>query len=148
MGRKIVYIDLDNTVADYLGMVEKMGINPNDAKHLPNFFISLEPIEGSIEAYKLLEKHFDVYFLTTAPWSNPRAFMEKVEWVKKYFSSAYKNIIFSHHKNLLCGDYLIDDSVKNGAAEFGGEHIQIHSEKFPNWSSVLLYISQRENLNL
>ena len=53
--RKRVYIDLDNTVADYLGMAEKMGINPNDAKHIPNFFISLEPIEGSIEAYKLLE---------------------------------------------------------------------------------------------
>ena len=144
--RKRVYIDLDNTVADYLGMAEKMGIDPNDAKHVPNFFKSLKPIEGAIEAYKLLEKHFDVYFLTTAPWSNPRAFMEKVEWVKKYFPSAYKNIIFSHHKNLLCGDYLIDDSVKNGAAEFGGEHIQIHSEKFPNWSSVIYFIFTKENI--
>ena len=146
--RKRVYIDLDNTVADYLGMAKKMGIDPNNAKHVPNFFNSLKPIEGAIEAYKLLEKHFDVYFLTTAPWSNSRAFMQKVEWVKKYFPSAYKNIIFSHHKNLLCGDYLIDDSVNNGAAEFGGEHIQIHSEKFPNWSSVIYFISQRENLNL
>ena len=146
--RKIVYIDLDNTVADYLGMAEKLNLSPNDAKHVPNFFINLEPIEGSIEAYRILEEHFDVYFLTTAPWSNPRALMEKVEWVKKYFPSAYKNIIFSHHKNLLSGDYLIDDSVKNGAAEFGGERIQIHSEKFPNWSSVIYFISQRENLNL
>ena len=146
--RKIVYIDLDNTVADYLGMAEKLNVSPNDAKHIPNFFIDLEPIEGSIEAYKILEEHFDVYFLTTAPWSNPRALMEKVEWVKKYFPSAYKNIIFSHHKNLLYGDYLIDDSTKNGAAEFKGEHIQIHSEKFPNWSSVIKYISQRETLNL
>ena len=148
MGRKIVYIDLDNTVADYLGMAEKMNLSPNDAKHVPNFFKSLKPIEGAIEAYELLEKHFDVYFLTTAPWSNPRAFMEKVEWVKKYFPTAYKNIIFSHHKNLLSGDYLIDDSTKNGAAEFGGEHIQIHSEKFPNWNSVLIYLSQKESLNI
>ena len=144
--RKIVYIDLDNTVADYFGMAEKLNVSPNDAKHIPNFFINLEPIEGSIEAYKILEEHFDVYFLTTAPWSNPRALMEKVEWVKKYFPSAYKNIIFSHHKNLLCGDYLIDDSVKNGAAEFGGEHIQIHSEKFPNWSSVIYFIFTKENI--
>ena len=46
--RKIVYIDLDNTVADYLGMAEKLNVSPNDAKHIPNFFINLEPIEGSI----------------------------------------------------------------------------------------------------
>ena len=60
--RKIVYIDLDNTVADYLGMAEKMNLSPNDAKHIPNFFINLEPIKGSIEAYRILEEHFDVYF--------------------------------------------------------------------------------------
>ena len=61
---------------------------------------------------------------------------------------AYKNIIFSHHKNLNIGDYLIDDSTKNGAAEFTGEHIQIHSDKFPDWNSVIDYISKKENLNL
>lgn len=59
-----------------------------------------------------------------------------------------KNIIFSHHKNLNIGDYLIDDSTKNGAAEFNGEHIQIHSDKFPNWNSVNEYIFNKENINL
>ena len=115
MRRKRIYIDLDNTVADYLGMAERLNVSPKDAKHIPNFFINLEPIEGAIEAYRLLEAHFDLYFLTTAPWSNPRSLMEKVEWVKKYFPTAYKNIIFSHHKDLLSGEYLIDDSTKNGA---------------------------------
>ena len=148
MRRKRIYIDLDNTVADYLGMAERLNVSPKDAKHIPNFFINLEPIEGAIEAYRLLEEHFDLYFLTTAPWSNPRSLMEKVEWVKKHFPTAYKNIIFSHHKDLLSGEYLIDDSTKNGAGEFEGEHIQIHSEEFPNWVYVLMYISQRENLNL
>ena len=146
MRRKRIYIDLDNTVADYLGMAERMNINLNDAKHIPNFFINLEPIEGAIEAYRLLEEHFDLYFLTTAPWSNPRSLMEKVEWVKKYFPTAYKNIIFSHHKNLLYGEYLIDDSTKNGAGEFEGEHIQIHSEEFPNWPSVIYFIFTKENI--
>ena len=51
-------------------------------------------------------------------------------------------------KNLNIGDYLIDDSTKNGAAEFTGEHIQIHSDKFPDWNSVIDYISKKENLNL
>ena len=148
MRRKRIYIDLDNTVADYLGMAEMLNVSPKDAKHIPNFFINLEPIEGAIEAYRLLEEHFDLYFLTTAPWSNPHSLMEKVEWVKKYFPTAYKNIIFSHHKDLLSGEYLIDDSTKNGAGEFEGEHIRIHSEEFPNWPSVIYFIYQRENLNL
>ena len=78
MRRKRIYIDLDNTVADYLGMAEKMNIDPDYAKRVPNFFINLEPIEGAIEAYRLLEEHFDLYFLTTAPRSNPPALMEKV----------------------------------------------------------------------
>jgi 5'(3')-deoxyribonucleotidase len=148
MRRKRIYIDLDNTVADYLGMAEKMGVSPKDAKHIPNFFRNLKPIECAIEAYRMLEEHFDLYFLTTAPWSNHRSLMEKVEWVKEYFPTAYKNIIFSHHKDLLSGEYLIDDSTKNGAGEFEGEHIQIHSEEFPNWTSVIYFIYQRENLNL
>ena len=59
-----------------------------------------------------------------------------------------KKIKETPNVEIVSGDYLIDDSIKNGAAEFEGEHIQIHSEKFPNWHSVLIYLSQRESLNL
>jgi hypothetical protein len=47
---------------------------------------------------------------------------------------------------LLSGEYLINDSTKNGAGEFEGEHIQIHSEEFPNWVYVLMYIFNKENI--
>ena len=66
--------------------------------------------------------------------------------MKEYLPNAYKNIIFSHHKDLNKGDYLIDDSIKNGAAEFIGEHIRIHSDKFPDWKSVIKYIFNKENI--
>ena len=78
--------------------------------------------------------------------SNPNSFVEKVEWVKEYLPNVYKNVIFSHHKDLNRGDYLIDDSIKNGAAKFIGEHIQIHSDKFPAWNDVMTYIFNKENL--
>ena len=55
-------------------------------------------------------------------------------------------MIFSHHKDLNIGDYLIDDSIKNGAGNFTGEHIQIHSNKFPTWNDVMTYIFNKENL--
>ena len=144
--RKIVYIDLDNTMADYVGAAKEMNINLEDAKHIKGFFRNLKPMPGAIESYNKLSEHFDVYILSTGPWSNPTSFVEKVEWVKEYLPNAYKNVIFSHHKDLNIGDYLIDDSTKNGAGNFIGEHIQIHSNKFPTWNDVITYIFNKENL--
>ena len=144
--KKIVYIDLDNTLADYLGMCSEMGLDPKEGKHREGFFRALKPMPGAIDAYTQLCQYFDVYILSTAPWSNPHSLCEKVEWVKEYLPGAYKNVIFSHHKDLNRGDYLIDDSEKNGAKEFHGRHIKIHSEEFPTWSSVKRYILREENI--
>ena len=144
--RKTIYVDLDNTLADYLGMCDEMHIDPAAAKHTKGFFRKLKPMPGAVEAYDKLNEHFNVYILSTGPWSNPHSLCEKVEWVKEYLPSAYKNIIFSHHKNLNMGDYLIDDSEKNGAKEFAGTHIKIHSPEFPEWNSVIRYIFENENI--
>lgn len=146
MKKKIIYIDMDNTLADYLRYAKECNIDPNQAKHIPGFFINLKPFPDAIDSYNLLDKYFDVYILSTAPWSNPNALVEKINWVKKYLPNAYKNVIFSHHKDLNIGDYLIDDSILNGAGDFTGEHIQIHSDKFPNWKSVLKYIFNKEKI--
>ena len=120
--KKIIYIDMDNTLVDYSGHAKELNINPNDAKHVPNFFRELKPISGAIDAYNLLNEYFDVYILTTAPWNNPSAWSDKLLWIQKYFGDELKKkLIISHHKDLLIGDYLIDDSPKNGAADFHGE---------------------------
>lgn len=144
--KKIIYIDLDNTMADYVGAANEMNIGLGEAKQIEGFFRNLKPMPFAIESYNKLSEHFDVYILSTAPWSNPHALLEKMEWVKEYLPNAYKNVIFSHHKDLNIGDYLIDDSTKNGAGNFTGEHIQIHSNKFPNWNSVINYIFNKENI--
>ena len=145
--KKVIYIDMDNTLADYLGEAKVCNLNPKEAKRVPGFFRRLKPFEGAIEAYNLLSKYFDVYILSTAPWSNPLALVEKIEWIKEYLPNAYKNVIFSHHKELNIGHYLIDDSTRNGASSFNGEHIQIGSERFPSWESVKNYIFNKENIN-
>jgi 5'(3')-deoxyribonucleotidase len=139
---------MDNTLADYLGYAKECGLDVKEAKHVKGFFINLKPMPGAIEAYNVLNKYFDVYILTTAPWSNPDSLSEKLLWVKKWLPSAYKNVIFSHHKDLNIGDYLIDDSTKNGAGEFHGVHIPIHSEKFKDWKAVIKYIFTKERMNL
>lgn len=148
MKRKIIYIDLDDTLADYSNSAKVNKLNPDKAKHIKGFFKNLKPLPNAIESYDLLSKYFNVYILSTAPWSNPDSLVEKMEWVQKYLPNAYKNVIFSHHKELNIGDYLIDDSKKNGAFRFSGEHIEIGSNKFPNWESVIQYIFKKENIKL
>ena len=59
--KKIIHIDLDNTLADYLGMAKIMNVSPNDAKHIPVFFRNLKHIENAINSYNILNKYFDIY---------------------------------------------------------------------------------------
>ena len=74
----------------------------------------------------------------------PESWTHKRMWVSKHLGKhAYKKLILSNHKNLLSGDYLIDDRTANGAGEFSGELIQFGSDKFPDWSSVLNYLQTK-----
>lgn len=142
--KMIVYVDLDNTLVDFMSGVRKCSAEEvekygktDDLDDIPDVFAKMEPIEGAIEGFQFLAKHFDTYILSTAPWNNPSAWCDKLEWVKKHLGdAAYKRLILTHHKDLNRGDYLIDDSVKNGVAEFRGTHIHFGSPDFPNWKAV------------
>ena len=146
MEKKILYFDMDNVLVDF-----KSGIDREDAETLkdyqgrldevPGIFSLMDPMPGAIEAFETLSKVYDVYILSTAPWLNPTAWSDKVQWVQKYLGEvAYKRLILSHHKDLNKGDFLIDDRKKNGAAEFEGELIEFGSESFPDWNSVVNYL--------
>jgi 5'(3')-deoxyribonucleotidase len=103
-------------------------------------------MEGAIKSYIELSKLFDTYILSTSPWENETAPADKLKWVKKYLGEvAYKRVIFSHHKNLNHGDFLIDDrDNKNGVENFKGEHLHFGKEKkFPDWNSVVEYLKQK-----
>ena len=101
----------------------------------------MQPMKEAVESFNKLSKIYDTYILSTAPWNNPIAWSDKLEWVKKHLGdAAYKRLILSHHKNLNKGDYLIDDRTKNGAGEFDGELVLFGSEKFLDWQLVCAYL--------
>jgi 5'-nucleotidase len=142
--KKIVQLDMDGCIADY-DLIAK-DYPDKERRHEKGFFLKLPVIKGSPEAVKILSKSYEIYFLSTAPWSNIHAGSEKRIWLDHHFGEfAYKRLILTHYKNLVIGDYLIDDRTKNGAAEFTGEHIHFGSAKFPNWDSVLEYLCPEEN---
>jgi len=143
--KKIVYIDLDGVIVDLIGEMHHELKNTSETFEDPtdiidyseSIFLNAKPIPYALEAINELEKHFDVYILSTAPWNNIHSWSQKRIWVEKYLPSMFKKLILTHHKNQLMGDYLIDDRLKNGAANFKGEHIHIFQEQFPTWKSVL-----------
>ena len=143
---KILYVDMDNVLVDFPRAFSKLQNDTlekfsENLDEVPGIFSLMEPLEGAIDAYARLSETYDTYILSTAPWGNPSAWSDKLEWVKKYIGPyAYKRLILSHNKNLNSGDYLIDDRVKNGAGEFRGEHIHFGTERFPDWQSVCTYL--------
>ncbi len=148
--KKILYIDMDNVLVDFQSGIDRLDDQTKQKysdclDEVPNIFSLMRPLNGAIVAVNKLSEKYDVYILSTAPWLNPSAWKDKIEWIQKYFgkekdSILYKRLIISHHKNLNKGAYLIDDRIKNGVSEFEGEHIHFGTENFPNWSSILEYL--------
>ncbi len=123
-----------NTVAKEPGGKDRLD-------EIPGLFGKVDPMPGAIEAVHKLAEVYDVFILSTAPWKNPSAWSDKVTWVTKYFDDVFhKRMIITHRKDLVEGDYLIDDRGKNGTSEFKGEWIQFGSERFPDWDAVVNYL--------
>ncbi|MFR9543696.1 MAG: hypothetical protein SNH27_16825 [Rikenellaceae bacterium] len=141
--KRIVYVDMDNVLVDFKSGIERVDAQTQREYEghfddVPHIFSKMKPIDGAIDAFNQLSERYDLYILSTAPWDNPTAWSEKLEWVQKYLGeSGYKRLILSHHKNLCHGEIIIDDRTANGVDKFAGRHIHFGSEEFPNWASVL-----------
>jgi 5'-nucleotidase len=140
MEKKIVYVDMDDTLCDFMGAFRR-DATANPAIGFPQsryrFFAELDPIEGAIESYRKLEEKYDVYILSSPSVTNLMCYTEKAEWIRKHLGfKTQEKLILCRNKSLLMGDYLIDDLHHN----FKGELIRIYSPKYPNWESVLNYL--------
>ena len=143
---KRVYFDMDNVLVDFASGIARLDDDTRKEyegrlDEVPGIFSLMKPMPGAIEAVHKLAEKYDVYILSTAPWKNPSAWADKVAWVTKYFDDVFhKRLILSHHKDLLKGDFLIDDRPKHGADTFECEWIQFGSERFRDWNAVLQYL--------
>ena len=149
-GKKILYLDMDNVLVDFgsaLMQLDKAELGAYEGHYddIPNIFSRMHPMPGAVEAFQTLAASFDTYILSTAPWKNPSAWSDKLEWVKSQLGpAAYKRLILTHHKNLNRGDYLVDDRIThNGADGFSGELIHFGSPRFPDWPSVTQYLLEK-----
>lgn len=151
MTRPILFVDMDNVLVDFSSGIARL----DDATRtqfqgrldeVPGIFSLMDPVDGAVEAFTELAETYDTFILSTAPWLNPSAWADKVRWTHQHLRSitadgpAYKRLILSHRKDLLTGDYLIDDRPNNGAQKFRGRWLQFGSAEFPNWSALKTYL--------
>jgi 5'-nucleotidase len=153
--KRIVYVDMDNVLVDFTSGIARVPpdvLAGYDARHsadrkdhfddVPGIFALMDPLPGALESYRELSRLFDTFILSTSPWANPTAWSDKVLWVRKYLDDvAHKRLILAHHKDLLRGDFLIDDSRRNGAGQFGGELLLFGPDgDYKDWPAVMEYL--------
>lgn len=168
MTKKILYIDMDNTLVDFSAKLQGVDQSVLDKyrgrfDETPGLFSLMPPKQGALEAFKELSKLYDTYILSTSPWRNPSAGQHKAEWVHLHLgidedTPAYKRLILSHHKDLNDGHFLIDDRPwHNGVDKFRGSviHFGVESDHdawpanvvahLSTWPQVVDYLKDRLN---
>ena len=151
--KSIIYIDMDDVMCNYTDM-HSISIKKNPAIKYPQsevgFFENLKPIKNSIKAVNFLFNHsnFDTYILTAPSVRNSHCYTEKRVWIENYFGlEAARKLIISPNKGLLKGDFLIDDnSSGKGQESFEGSLLQFGTKTYPDWSSIINYLSEKFNI--
>lgn len=152
--KKRVFIDLDDVVFSFWKHIKTLHPQideiPQDKRghkvdkimsENRRMFLELELLEGAAEAINTLKEHFEIYFLSTPVWDIHESWGDKKVCLEKYFGDfAHKRLILTHRKDLAIGQFLIDDRLANGSAEFTGVHIHFGTPAFPDWKTVTTYL--------
>ena len=142
---KIIYIDMDDTSVNFAkGFREALIKNP--AMPFPQsqvgFFLNLEVMDGFINFWNTLSKYPEIYtlrFLTAPSVRNPLSYMEKRLWVENH-GFPPESLIICAEKNLLKGQYLIDDNDGGkGQEAFEGMLIHFGFAPFETWDKITKY---------
>lgn len=160
MSKKIIYIDMDDTIADFVGAdVFKNGFDVA-LMYEPGFFLSLKPIEGALVAVRqIIRMGYEVQILSQPVAESAHSYSEKAQWIGIHFPELINKINLTQDKGLFKGDYLIDDNAVKWQNKFeanGGRFIHFpYNHNDPNrqgnaymWRCIVEYLKgELENDN-
>jgi 5'(3')-deoxyribonucleotidase len=135
-----IIIDMDEVIADPMGeMIEwykkeygrevdwnKMLIGswvrgfPDEHQELvmerlkgPGFFRHLPVMEDAVDVLRALNERYEVYIVSAA-MEFPNSLKDKYDWLMEHFPFlSWRQLALCGSKDLIHGDYMIDDHVKN-----------------------------------
>jgi 5'-nucleotidase len=77
----------------------------------PKFYYNLPAKKGAIEGIRELSQHYDIVFVSA---SEHYAYEDKYFWIESHLPFLPKpNLVLTHRKDLVMGDYLVDDGPHN-----------------------------------
>lgn len=113
------------------------------------FFRTMEVNPHSQEVMKELNERFDVYIVSSA-MEFPDSLREKFDWLGEHFPFLHwKQFVFCGKKDVVYGDYMIDDLPHN-LAPFNGEKLLFsaphnlqfdHFKRVNDWKDVQAFFS-------
>ena len=77
--KKIIYVDMDGVISNFDKAAKEGGwtYRPD----LKVNFRNLEVVPGAKDALLRLNQDFDIFIATTPPWTRPKVWGEKREWI-------------------------------------------------------------------
>ena len=111
----------------YIGM-ETMA----DNRHLP--------LPSSQKAVRQLIEHYQVYFVAPALSACPDAYGATTAWLEQYVNvPAWGHTVFTNQRQLLYGDYLIENVETAGAM---ATSVVFGSDTFKTWDDIIGYFDR------
>jgi 5'-nucleotidase len=127
-----VYVKPEDVTAFYLETLYPAEYSQDilDILRAPGFFANLPPMPGAIEALKKLDEEgkFEIYLCSTPDSDsvNHNCASEKMRWVERHLGKKWvKDVILTHDKTLVQGDFLIDDKPN------------INGLRKPSWMQIM-----------
>ena len=118
-----------NQAVDYQKMLGGSWVNGFPEEHqslvqkrlmTEGFFRNLPVMKDSVEVLKEINQYYEV-FIVSAATEFPNSLKDKLEWLLENFPFlTWKQLALCGDKRLVCGDYMIDDHVKN-LSHFNGK---------------------------
>lgn len=134
-----IIIDMDEVIADPMGEMirwynDEYGAEPDMNRMIgswvkgfpeehqplimeriksPGFFRHLPVMEDAVDVLRRLNEHYEL-FIVSAAMEFPNSLKDKYDWLMEHFPFlTWKQIALTGSKDLVFGDFMIDDHVKN-----------------------------------
>ncbi len=150
MAKKIILVDMDNTIVDYSSemarqlrivygdttitpenwdIIEYHDLNERrrEIQSEPNFFLHLPPIEGALQALKEIaeDPRFELFVVSSPSIHSETCHSDKCMWLLQHCGANFaRNLILTKDKTMVYGDVLIDDKPN------------VSGVKTPTWTLV------------
>ena len=135
---------MDGVISDFDKEHKRLEAEKGSAIHRPDLVVDfrvLDVVDGAGEALRQLNQDFDIFIATTPPWSRPKVWGEKRDWIVEHFPWLARKMVLTHRKDLLIGDILIDDSRWRGQPDFKGDWCWFNKDwSSRNWKGCLEWI--------